>query len=103
MPQTRGTHEDSTAEVSTPSSRIEPGHYGWERSTDCTGTIAEVERSPATPNARACRAAAFDAFWKIDPAGSGSALRRAYPGSILGGERSETTTPPMDCRATSSV
>ena len=99
----RGTREGSTAAVSTPSSKTGPGHCGWERSTDCTGTTAEAERSPATRKARACPAAAFDAFWKIDSAGSGSAPRRAYPGSILGGERSEITTCPTDCRATSSV
>ena len=36
---------------------------------------------------------------RSDSAGSGSALRRAYPGSILGGERLETTTCPMDLQS----
>ena len=43
-PRTRATREGSTAVVSTPSSKTGPGHYGWERSADCTGTTAEAER-----------------------------------------------------------
>src|ERR1700750_2905717 len=86
------TLKDSTAAASTPSTKIGLEHCGWERWTDYTGTTGKAERSPVTRKTRACRAARSGAFWKTKLAGSGSALRRAYPDSILRGKRLETTT-----------
>ena len=54
---------------------------------DCTGTIGKTKRSPATRKARACRAARFGAFWKIELGRLWLSTRRGYPGSIL---RTET-------------
>src|ERR1035438_571339 len=100
---TRMTLTDLTAAASPPSTRTELEHCGWEGLTDCTGTTGKVERSLGIRKARACRAALFGAFWKIGLAGFGSALRRAYPGSILRRKPLGITTCPTACRAMSSV
>src|SRR5689334_594473 len=89
---TRVSLTDSTVAASPASTKTGLEPCGWERLTDCTGTTGKGEPSPATRKPRACRAARFDAFWKIELAGFGSALRRAYPGSILRRKALETTT-----------
>src|SRR3984893_18949265 len=94
---------DSMAGASTQSTRTALEHCGWELLTDCTGTIVRTEPSLATRKPKACRAALFVAFWKMEPPGFGSAPTRAYPGSILRRKRLETTTCPTACRAMSSV
>ena len=47
------------------------------------GTTVKTEPSPVTPKTKAYPAARLWEFWKIRPAGSGSALSTGYPGSIL--------------------
>src|ERR1700745_864147 len=97
------TLKDSTAAASTPSTKTGPEHCGWERWTDYTGTTGKADCSPVTRKTRVCRAERSGAFWKMELAGFGSALRRAYPDLILREKRLETTTCPTACRAMSSV
>src|SRR5215470_846861 len=100
---TRKNLRDSTAPGSPPSTKTELEQCGWEDLTDFIGLIVKIALSRATRKSKACRAARFDAFWKIELAGFGSALRRDYPGSILRVKRLETMTCPTAYKAMSTV
>src|ERR1017187_1271716 len=86
-----------------PSTKTELEHCGWERWTVSTGSTGKAEYSTVTRKTRAFRAARFDAFWKMDSAGFGSARRKVYHASIFRRKPLETTTSPTACRAMSSV
>src|ERR1700750_2394804 len=87
-------------EASPPSTKTRPQHSGQEGSTDFTGSTVKMEAWHGTRKSKACRAARFVAFVKIELAGYGSALRREYPDSIRKTKPSETMTYPMGCKAT---
>src|SRR5579871_4296416 len=71
--------------------------------TDFTDSTVKRETSHGTRRARACRAARFVAFGKMELAGFGSALRRGCPGSTRTRKASEIMTCPTACRAMNSV
>ena len=70
------------------------GLYRYNRQSDAFTRYTESQGLPSST---------FAAFRKMEWAGFGSALRRAYPGSILRWRLLETTTCPTACRAMSSV
>src|SRR5215469_8679413 len=76
---------------------------GSELLTDCTATIVKTRRLLDIRKARGYPAVQFAAFSKTELAGSGSAHKGVFPGSILDPRRLETTMCLTGCRATSSV
>src|SRR6185503_2563092 len=78
-------------------------HSGQEGLTDFTGSTVKMAALNGTRRLRACRAARFVAFGKIELAGYGSARRRGYPDSIRTRKPSEIMTCPTACKAMNSV
>src|SRR6185436_2216453 len=92
-----------TAAGSTRFTKTDRELCGSGLSTDCTNTIVRMKHSRDIRRPRACRAAQFVAFWKIESADCGLAPTEAYPGSIPRPKHSETTMYPTACKAMSSV